>query len=376
VPMVRFLGASSAKTTAPTNAELALDIYDASALPKLPLLGRVSMSTAGTQTNCDISKLLWVTETLPVVITQPRPAPQWYCGGPLVYAVDPLVVRVAAAPAVGAISIASCMPVYPTQSSANSQPAVVRPVDVSNPALPVALRPYSLAGTTSTLLTTAAAGDGLLVVGFGQNPAPWRNTKWRASGELPQSCNHRLGVLDFANPKIPIQKPYVTLPGRLFALGEVSRAGFLAFTESLVEQPEALVRQVQVSLIDDLQASVFATQPVAAGAVLAAEGRMLFIAEGSVLRRFSLDDTGSFQQAGAAATTAWEPAALQVRGLSVLGSNADQLLRVSWPGLAPVQEIWKLRQGVELSKVLVGSNRNVYVPDGDYGVNVLQPQSR
>lgn len=378
-PMVRFLSTPSSKTAAaPTTAELALDIYDASALPKLPLLGRVSMSTGGTQTNCDISRLLWVSDTLPVVVTQPKPAPYWYWGGGVddVRVVSSVAVATpvaVASPVAGVVKMSVAMPVYPSQSSAPGQPAVVRPVDVSNPAAPVALRSYSLAGTTSTLLSTAAAGDGLLVVGFGQNPAPWRSAKWRAEGELPQSCNHRLAVLDFANPKVPIQRPYVTLPGRLFALGDISRAGFLAFTESLVEQPAASVRQIQVSLVDELQASLFATQNIATNAVLAAEARTLFVAEDRTLRRFGLDDAGTLQQLGSPALAPWAPLELQARGLSVLGSNADQLLRVSWPGLDPVQESWKLRQWVPLSKLVIGLNRNVYAPAGDFGVDVLAP---
>lgn len=380
MPMVRFVGAGSAlKGTSATNAELALDIYDASALPKLPRLGSVSMTLASTQTNCEISKLLWLGDTLPVVITQQKPAPYYWWGGGVVY--DMALPRVAMAAAAAPVatdslpttSLVKVSPaIYPATRVIPGEPAVARPVDVSKPAAPVALPPYTLAGTTDTLLSAVGAGDGLLVVGFGQNPSPWSSAKWR--GTAPQSCNHILAVIDFAKPKTPVQKPSVALPGRVFALGEISRAGFLAFSEGVSEVSGTPVREVQVSLLDDTQASLFATQAVASNAVFAAEGRTLFVSEDNKLRRFAVDDSGSLLQVGATATTAWTPSEVQVRGLSVFASNGQNLLRVTWPGLKPVQQGWTLRQWVPLSKVVLGLNRNVYVPEGDYGVDVLAPQ--
>jgi hypothetical protein len=373
-PMVRFVSPPASKKGSSTvSAELALDIYDASALPKLPLLGSVPISTGGTETNCDISRLLWVTDSLAAVITQPKPAPYYYW--PWLYMVDDVRLPVAALADAGTgLKMASISPWYPPAASASGKPAVVRPVDVSNPAAPVALRPYPLVGTVSTLLSASAAGDGLLVVGFGQNPVPWRNQKWLAWGEFPQSCIHRLAILDFANPKAPVHKPYLTLPGRLFALGDISRDGFLAFTESVVEQSEGAVRQVQVSVVDDLQVSLFATKSVGTNAVLSAGGAMLFVAEDRSLARYSVENAGVLQQVGGAASLPWAPAELQVRGLSVLGTTGDQLLRVSWPGLDPVQESWKLRQWVSLSRLELGLNRNIYAPMGDFGVEILAPR--
>jgi len=362
-PAVRFSSASGLIRTAPINAELALDIYDASSLPKLSRLGSVSLNTGESDAWCDISRLLWVTDTLAAVITQPRPVPYWRY--PVVYASGGIVpvaassVRTVSMPSPGGLS-----------AQKSPQPAVVRPVDVGKPAAPVALRPFPLAGTVSTLISSSAAGDGLLVFGYGQSPAPWRPSKWPSNKELPQSCVHRLGVLDFANPRSPVLRAPVSLPGRLFALGQISRAGFLSFTESMTESIEAPGRQVQVSLIDDLQASLFATFPVGVNAAVTAEGRMFYVSDEGVLKRFSIADAGVFEQAGLNAVLPWSPTEMQVRGFSVLGTNGANLLRASWPGLDAAVESWQLRQSAPLSKLAVGADRSIYVPEGAYGVSI------
>ena len=401
MPFVRFMDGSNS----PTNAELGLDIYDASALPALPLLGRVSINTGSTATNCTISSLLWVTDSLPVVITQNNPAAYWRY--PMVAFNDavapqrrvrpimdqPVLTSVAfnaavappiassvgvivstASPKAAALPIDSLALPFMPAYSIKPAPAMVRPIDVSNPSSPVVLRPYPLATTLNTLVSTCAAGDGLLVFGYGQSPAPWRNAKWPLGIEMPQVYSHRLGVLDFANPQRPIQRIPVVLPGRLFALGEVSRSGFLAFTENVVENTEGPVRQLQVSLVDETQASLCATAAVGVGAVLAAEGRTVMVADGQSVQRLMLDDTAQLVQTGGIAKLDWAPYELKIQGLTLLTSNGSEVLRVSWPGLDAVVESWKVQQWFPVSKLMVGSNRCLYAPVGDYGVNVLQPR--
>lgn len=378
MPFVRFMAGGANQ---PTNAELGLDIYDASALPALPLLGRVSINTGSTATNCTISSLLWVTDSLPVVITQNNPAAYWRypmvafnaaVAPPIASSVGVIVST--ASPKAAALPIDSLALPFMPAYSIKPAPAMVRPIDVSNPSSPVVLRPYPLATTLNTLVSTCAAGDGLLVFGYGQSPAPWRNAKWPLGIEMPQVYSHRLGVLDFANPQRPIQRIPVVLPGRLFALGEVSRSGFLAFTENVVENTEGPVRQLQVSLVDETQASLCATAAVGVGAVLAAEGRTVMVADGQSVQRLMLDDTAQLVQTGGIAKLDWAPYELKIQGLTLLTSNGSEVLRVSWPGLDAVVESWKVQQWFPVSKLMVGSNRCLYAPVGDYGVNVLQPR--
>jgi hypothetical protein len=335
-----------------------------------------------TDTNREISKLLWLSDSLAAVVTQTKPAPVYWWGYPgIMYDAVPMAglavastSKVAAAPAT--VSLAAVSPAVwapgGLSRTTTLQPAVVYPIDVSTPTAPVALRSYSLSATTSTVFSTAAAGDGLLVFGYGQSPLKWSNPRWPSDREMPKKYTHRLGVVDFANPSAPVLRAPVTLPGRLISLGEISRSGFLAFSESVVDSSDTPVRQVQVSLIDSLQASLFATETVGLNAVLAAEGRSVFVAEGSSLRRLTLDDSAKFQQVGGTATLPWTPSELQVRGLTVLGVNGSDLLRVSWPGLDAVLETWKVRQWSGLSKIAIGPNRNLYVPEGDYGVELFE----
>jgi len=180
--------------------------------------------------------------------------------------------------------------------------------------------------------------------------------------------------LDFANPQRPIQRIPVVLPGRLFALGEVSRSGFLAFTENVVEKTDGPVRQLQVSLVDETQASLCASTEVGVGAVLAAEGRTVMVADGQSVQRLMLDDTAQLVQTGGIAKLDWAPYELKIQGLTLLTSNGNEVLRVSWPGLDAVVESWKVQQWFPVSRLMVGSNRALYAPVGDYGVNVLQPR--
>lgn len=348
----------------PTSAELALDIYDASALPSLKLLGTTSVSMGSTDTNCEISSLLWATDTLPLVITQIKPPVLYY------YMYDaPMTFDPAKNVAVRNVQPAA----IPTSANRNfkPQPAYVRAFDVSNPAAPAALKAYPLATTTTTLVSGCAAGDGLLVFGYGLNPSPWNALKWRAATEAPQSYDNRLGVLDFANPKAPVLRTPVSLPGRLLALGEISRSGFLAYTESIQTDTEVPVRQLQASLVDELQASLFSVTTIGNDALLAIDGRTVYVADSLKMTRMFLDDSANFSQTGSAATLEWAPWELLARGQSVLGTNGSQVVRVSWPGLLPLLERWKVREWFPLSRITIGMDRAIYAPVGDYGVNVL-----
>jgi hypothetical protein len=350
-------------SSTPTSAELAMDVYDASALPALKLLGTTSVAMGSTDTNCEISGILWATDTLPLVITQIRPPIFYYPYGlPIAYD----LVKNIAVPNVQATAL-------PTSANRNfkAQPAYVRAFDVSNPAAPAALRAYPLATTTTTLVSGCAAGDGLLVFGYGQNPSPWNSPKWRSNSEAPQSYDHRLGVLDFANPKAPLTRVPISLPGRLLALGEISRSGFLAYTESIQTTTDGPVRQLQANLVDEFQASLFSSTTIGNDALLAIDGRTVYVVDSQRMTRLLLDDSANFSQAGAAAVLEWTPWELLTRGQTILGTNGAQVLRISWPGLSPLLEKWKVREWFPLSRITIGMDKAIYAPVGDYGVNVL-----
>jgi len=356
--MACFVGMPS---NVPTSAELALDVYDASTLPALKLLGTTSVRMGSTDTNCEISGLLWAKDTLPLVITQIKPPRFCY---PMV-AYD--MVKTTDSP----LPMVSQTVRYSTSPNFKAQPAYVRAFDVSNPAAPVALKPYPLATTTTTLVSGCAAGDGLLVFGYGQNPSPWNSARWRSKLEIPQSYDNRLGILDLTNQKSPLLRSPVSLPGRLLALGEISKAGFLAYTESIQDTAVGAVRQLQASLVDEVQASLFSSTTIGNEAVLSIDGRTVYVSDSQKMTRLLLDDSANFIQAGDSASLGFAPVELLSRGQAVFGTNGFQVLRISWPGLSPVLESWKVREWFPLSRISIGLDRSIYAPVGDYGVNIL-----
>ncbi|MEI6712747.1 MAG: beta-propeller domain-containing protein [Verrucomicrobiota bacterium] len=348
----RPLGAASTTTD---KSELVLDVYDTAALPNLPLLGSASIKLDSSETDCIISNLVWITETIPAVVTQNRPWSYW--GGPV------MTLTAASATAKVATSLVAEPIPYRRQEIT---PAIVRAFDIGTPTAPVALASKKLENTTETMVSTVGAGEGLLIFGYGEKLTPYQQ---RLSNDYNDalSCIHRLGVLDFSNPAAPIQRTPVTIPGRLFAVGEVSRSGFLAYTESLTDAAGTDGRQVQVSLIDELAASLVVSTPVGNDARLAAEGRNLYVAEESGISRLTLTDSATLTKS-ATAKTEWNPNELMVRGSSLLGTNGDRLMRVSWPGIEGVVETWQIRQWFQLSKLATGLDQTIYAPVGDYGM--------
>ncbi len=387
IPMVRFVRRPGTIALNASEPELALDIYDASALPALPRLGSTAVPMINADTNCTVSNLLWATDTVPLVITQARP---WYgyC--------HPMIQGVTASdipfPATGRISANGL-----TSASANDnrkpslRAAVIRAFDVSNPKAPLALPGVQLPATSSTVITASGAADGLVVFGYGESPSPWRPWGWPSELDQPLTCFNRVGMVNLANPRRPVIGVPVLLPGKLFAVADISRSGFLAFTESVSTESTLAdkdpksgnpvyatsavpTRQVQASLVADSQSSLIASTSVALDAKLIAQGRNLYCATANRIDRFTLSDEASFANTGSA-TTHWTPAEVQMRGSSLFGAYGNQLMRVSWPGLDGVVENFKARQWFELTRLILSLDGSLLVPMGDYGVEKLTPVS-
>jgi hypothetical protein len=386
-PMVRFVRRPGSIAPSASEPELALDIYDASALPALPRLGSTAITMTNADTNCTLSNLLWATDTLPVVITQARP---WYgyfypmicgqLGGDIPFA------------ALGRMS-ASALAMAPEAD--NTKPSlragVIRAFDVRNPKTPTALPGVPLPATSSTVITASGAGDGLVVFGYGESPSPWRPRGWPSELDQPLACFNRVGMVNLSNPRRPVIGSPVLLPGKLFAVTDISRSGFLAFTESVSTEstpadkdpksanamyatPAEPTRQVQASLVADSQASMIASIPVALDAKLAAQGRNVYCSASNRIDRYTLSDEASFVNTGSA-TTNWTPAEIQMRGTSVFGAYGNQLMRISWPGLDGVVEDFKASQWFDLTRLTLSLDGSLLVPMGDYGVENLMPVS-
>jgi uncharacterized secreted protein with C-terminal beta-propeller domain len=410
--LVRFL--RSVKESTP---QLALDIYDASNLPNLPQIGSTAVVMDRSDTNCTVSKLHWVNDSLAVVLTQAQPLYFW--GGWNTHLPRPGDTSKVAL----ALSLPFGRPVLSTSA------AILRPFDVSNPVRPTALASYTLSATANASVSATGAGENLFVFGYAENPtetpATGRFFNFSASYPSVTTSINRIGIVDFANPRRPALLKPATLPGRLISVEQVSREGFLAFTESIEDQPNTLTgvfpvttpnailqatgtltsngsstsklapevlpspadiapptadplpappkRLLQASLIVDAEASLISSLEITPEATLAVQGRTVFVGTAGSLQRWSLDDTATFAPAGKA-TLPWTPAVLSVQGTAILGASNDRLLRVSWPGLDPLVESWEAGWGYSLERVCPGPQRSLYLPMGDYGVRRLKAQ--
>ena len=383
IPMVRFVRRPGRIAPNASEPELALDIYDASALPALPRLGSVAVPMTNADTNCTVSNLLWATDTLPVVITQARPWYRYFY--PMI---GDMRAPNDALPALGRMSV-SALAIAP--ESDNRKPslrsAVLRAFDVTNPRAPIAIPGVQLPATSSTAITVAGAGDGLVVFGYGESPSPWRPWGWPSELDQPLACLNRVGMVNLSNPRRPMLGAPVLLPGKLFAVTDVSRSGFLAFTESVSTESTLAgkdpktgtaiystsatpTRQVQASLVADSQASLISSIPVGLDAKLTAQGRNVYSSAAGKIDRYTLSDAASFTNTGSA-TTDWTPSEIQMRGTSLVGAYGKQLMRVSWPGLEGVVENFVSSQWFELTRLTLCPDGSLIVPMGDYGVEKL-----
>lgn len=375
-------------------SELVLDVYDASALPALNRMGSaVSKADAGTVTS-HIGSLLWISDSIVGVISQPR---VWSFGW------EPAILTsrhvqnairlslssgapVAAAAGTAASMVVDALPFPVRPRSERPQPAVVRAFDVGDPVNPVALRPVTLTGTQATMLTATAGGDGLLVYGYGQSPAVWRNAKWPGDREQPVDCIHRLGIVDFTTPAKPVLRAPLVLPGRLFAATEVSRTGMLAFTESVAaaSASDVPVREVKVSTVAYPTVTEFATRRVGLRALVAAEGRALFFADDSAVtaqsaaqfsvRRAVLNDQGLWLEA-ASMPLPFEPSEIAVKNQGLVGVSGDLLFRAYWNAAGAGVDQWQARIWVPAARLLPAEDRSILAPQGDFGVQLYLPEA-
>ena len=374
-------GQNVVASSAPAS-ELILDVYDASALPALPLIGSVASNVDPLTVTSKIGNLLWISDTIVGVVSQPQ---VWSFGweprimpvfrqSPVLSVDATNLSPVPVGVGVAKMAFPDGLPWYASPRGERPQPAVVRAFDVSDPAAPLALKPLTLKGTQSTMLSATAGGDGLLIYGYGEAPVIWKNGRWPQDREQPVTCTHRLGIADFGVPSAPVLRTPLVLPGRLFAATEVSRTGILAFTESVAaaSESETPIREVKVSAVFYPNLSVFVSKKIALNASLAAEGRALFMAGQEGAQRSVLDADGQWVDS-AVVPLPFLPGDIAVREQELLGVSGDQLLRVFFGAGSPVADVWKARIWVPAARLIQGEDRSVFAPQGDYGVQSYAP---
>ena len=346
---------------------LALDIYDASALPALPLLGSCQAQLDATS-SLQINGILWPQPNRPTLVIESQPYFFWMRGGPVVdmpvapAGVSPTATTNITTTATPATSGANMMmPVFGWP--AGSQPRLLV-YDVSSATAPTAATPLDLGSSETTLSAGRAAADGLLVVGGDV----W--TERMVVPLLPNSGGSELRntarVIEVPVTGAPVMHPAIDLPGSLFAVTELDHNGFLAFTQAWQDDGTSLI---QASACDGRDAYLVAQLKNSDANALAAGGRTLFLATGQEVQRQRLDDSAAFV-AQPALEIGWD--VWQIRWLDglLLGTSGQQLFAA--PAAADTVTDWQFAMwGLNLDTVTLAPDGALLVPFGDYGTERL-----
>jgi hypothetical protein len=343
---------------------LHLDVYDASALPSMPLLGTASAALPDNISSFETGGLLEASPTRLVTWIQPQRSPWWM----------PVYYRDIAPPAIAVGTISSGVKsVAPTAISRispglkSAEPARAFVFDVSANT-PKAFAAVALTPNGSSAVKAATAGGGLLVFGYSSNTTSIRNL---AEGTF-STRQHKLRILDVTGT--PALRAAIDIPGSLVAVTDLTADGFLAWTESrsVDTRKSASSRQVQVSACDGKDAFFVAGTELSGPGALAADGRNLFSVKGTSVVRYRLTDSRAlvlqdFLDLG------WTPDNLRTIPGGLLGGKWDRIFRATWSdaGSGDVAD-WETERSVTLSRAIPLADGSVFSPSGAYGVDVLK----
>ncbi|MES2658647.1 MAG: beta-propeller domain-containing protein [Verrucomicrobiota bacterium] len=337
--------------------KLILDIYDLSAAPALTLLGSCSVNvTEGGQVAMD--HLLWPQPNRPAVVVDFR-YNFWFGWGPIFVADTALTFAEAAAPVkMASLPPADLRPYWVPEKSPRL--IVLDTTDIQNP---VAGDPVVLGPAGTTFNRTAAAADGLIVLGNSQ----WKDItsdKWLGSTVALQTAR----VIEVETLGTPIVRPLVDLPGELFAITELDREGFLAFTRTTSDDYKSST--LEVSACDGYDAFSIASLEAPPYGAVTAGGRRLFIATEEGVVRHRLTEAGNFAEESPL-EIGWFPDSLRWIDGTLIGGKWNALFAADAAGDDATK--WKFptwNPGVD--RVVLGSGGDLLVPSGDYGVERLE----
>jgi len=339
-----------------SGGSLVMDIYDATAVPALTLLGSCSVTLpSGAQVATD--RLLWPQPDRPAVVLDYRFA-YWFGG---------ILPPVTILPVANHPVIANPFQPQPAVSMGarpywvpETAPCLVV-FDVSQPATPVVADPVSLGPVGSMLNGISEAANGRIVLGssYWKNP---QNGRWLDSSHAVQSA--LVIKVDATGP--PFVRPLVDLPGELFAVTELDANGFYAFTRTYTSDTTT---NVQVSACDGFDAFLITSLDVPANAALAAGGKRLFVANADGVERHLLDDKGSLTTEPPL-KIGWTPDALRWIQGTLTGALGNSLFAAPGDGLSATAwafPAWNLG----LDRLTIAADGDLLVPFGDYGVERL-----
>ena len=344
-PMAGVASTSSDTVSSPA---LALDVYDVSN-PLSPLLtGSTRVELGSDSASWETSRMVFPSSETVAVLA--RRSPFWWWGGwlrPMPIAIDQPVQNLPARVS---------MPPYDWEKvPEESSLAVVFQL------LQLDAKTVELASDKTIALDTVSAADGVVVFGWGDRMADW--------GMPEAQRGHHVGILDLANPSAPTLRASIVLPGRLLAVTDLDRRGFLTWTEQAASDGTLKGLAVGAS---DMREVFLVTSLANAGTVdPAIEGRGVFVFDSGKVQGFRLEDSGRFRSLGSV-SLGFSPDSLRVTGGQLCGSTYNRFAATALSSFPSTPRVWSSSTGVDLKKLFPLPDNSYASPAGDYGVEVFK----
>lgn len=336
------------RSSAATNGapQLVWDVFDLSNLPSLSLLKSSTVSLDASYANHDTSKLVFPTASTACVLTRPRLS--WWDDR---WRPVPMPIVLDETPAVSALSRVAIPPPW-SPKTPSKLPATAWIFSLSSPAVSLAL-----SANHTACLESVSAADGIVVYGCGLRKSP-------------KVSAHYLGLLNVSDASKPRALAPIDLPGRLRQVSDLSRTGFLAWTETLSRDVPAL----QVSACDLIDAYQIATFKAPELTSTAARGMSLYASLGRRLTRFTVAPNATPSISTVALNLDWTPYALGVSGSDLLAGSYQRILRVPLASFPAGGTEWDV-QGINanIHRFFPVSNGGLLYAGGESGVERFDP---
>lgn len=332
--------------------KIQLDVFDASALPRVSHLGSHEVEIGG-QYQVSRSGLLWPQPNRPTVLLEQ----QFFYYRPYF----PIVIDMPLMINGGMVGIASANGINASVKpwSPARELSQVLAFDVSDPAAITAAAPVPI-GTSETILNgVASAADGLIVVGASDNGAYW----FRGNTAMKENIQS-MHVIQVASSGLPVVRPAIDLPSDLVAVTELDQAGFLAWTRTS-RWSGASESQITVSASDGFDAYEITSQTFKALGQISAWGRNFVASQGSEVKQFSLDQNGKFN-AGNSVTFPYHVSHLRVERNVLVAATWNSVSVVTLGETTPTT--WNFQAwGLNAEMIRVAQDGDLLVPFGRYG---------
>lgn len=337
-----------------------LDVYDASALPVVTLVGSTTFELPK-GLSVTAKGLLWPRPERPALVLDAVPSFRFWWGGPVMLD-RPVLNTTLKAALTPKLSI---LP-YPQPERfpywrEKLAPRIVV-FDVTDPSAPSAISSTAI-GTDETIPNgVIEAADGLVVVGAGNWKSEYNGIAYPI-GTAAQSVH----VIEVPASGSPVVRPGIDLPGDLFDVTELDSRGFLAYTRS---QWNDDAPAITVSACDGYDAYEISALEESADAVAVAAGRRLFVAKSGSIARYRLNRDGTWSTQPRV-SVGWRPSNLRIVRDVLVASDWSRVFAID-SGAATGGKSWSFPTwGLDAQRISVAQDGDLLVPFGEYGADRL-----